>query len=68
MVANKVPSLEVDIERTSEASSVQPLDPYQLRDGLLTPEQIACLRQRANKGKRIARYHQKQNDVCSLGY
>ncbi|KAG6888233.1 hypothetical protein C0992_009225 [Termitomyces sp. T32_za158] len=65
MVTNKFPSSEVDIERTSEASSVQPLDPYQLRDGLLTQEQISCLRQRENKGKRIARYHQKQNDLIT---
>ncbi|KAG6881517.1 hypothetical protein C0993_001108, partial [Termitomyces sp. T159_Od127] len=65
MVAYETRSLEVDIERTSEASSVQAPDPYQLRDGLLTQGQISRLRQRTNKGKRIARYHQKQNDLIT---
>ncbi|KAG5352725.1 hypothetical protein C0989_000770 [Termitomyces sp. Mn162] len=65
VVANTIPSLEVDIERTSEASSVQPLDPYQLRDGLLTHSQLVSLREQSRKGKRVARYHQRQNDLIA---
>jgi hypothetical protein len=59
---DELPSLSPDIERTSEASSVRPLDPYNIREGLVTEEQIAALQQR-RKGKGIAKFHKKQNDV-----
>ena len=61
-----LPSLDIDIERTSAASSVLPLDPFNIRRGLLTEEQIAQLRQR-RKGKRVANFHRKQNDVGTQG-
>ncbi|KAG6820670.1 hypothetical protein H0H93_013521 [Arthromyces matolae] len=55
-----------DIERAiGITSSVQPVDPYQLRTGLLTEEQISSLRHRSKKGKRVAHYHQRQNDLIN---
>ncbi|KAG6911278.1 hypothetical protein DXG01_002117 [Tephrocybe rancida] len=65
MVADETPSLDVDVERASESSSSQLLDPFQLRDGLLTEREIATLRHRAKKGKRVARFHKKQNDLIT---
>jgi hypothetical protein len=62
--ADALPSMSPDIERTSEASGVMPLDPFNIREGLLTEEQIAGLQQR-RKGKGIAKFHQRQNDVES---
>jgi len=53
---------EADLERTAEASSVLPPDPFNIRGGLLTDEQITELRCR-QKGKRVAKFHQRQNDV-----
>ena len=55
-----LPSL--DFERTSEASSVLPPDPFNIREGLLTEDQIAGLRSR-RKGKDIANFYHRQNDV-----
>ncbi|GLB43566.1 putative CDF-like metal transporter [Lyophyllum shimeji] len=64
VVPNKHPSEDVDIERVSASTSVAPLDPYQLRDGMLTEQEIATLRRR-RKGKRVAHYHKRQNDLIT---
>jgi len=50
-----------DIERPSV--STLPVDPYQFRDGIVSDEEIAGLRRR-NKGKAVAKYQLRQNDVC----
>jgi hypothetical protein len=50
-----------DIERPSTATL--PVDPYQFRDGIVSDEEIAGLRRR-NKGKALAKYQLRQNDVC----
>ncbi|KAF9469631.1 CDF-like metal transporter [Collybia nuda] len=64
-VADQLPSFNVDIERTSESStSALPLDPFQLRDGILSEEEIAALRRR-KRGKRVAKYHKKQNTLIA---
>jgi hypothetical protein len=55
---------DVDTERTSEASSVLPSDPFNIREGLLTEEQIAEFRHR-RKGKHVAKYYRRQNDVTN---
>ncbi|KAG5640491.1 hypothetical protein DXG03_008331 [Asterophora parasitica] len=61
-VADQLPSdLDVDIERAS-ASSVLPLDPFQLRDGVLSERDLNSLRRRNKKG---AHYHQRQNDLIN---
>lgn len=51
-----------DVERTS-TSSVLLGDPFQLSDGIVPDEQIASLRHR-KKGKRVAKYQLRQNNVC----
>ncbi|RDB29469.1 Metal tolerance protein 3 [Hypsizygus marmoreus] len=64
VVVDELPSLDVDIERGTASSSEAPNDPFQLRDGILTEDEIACLRHR-HKGKRVAKYHQRQNDLIN---
>lgn len=54
--------MNVDTERTSEASIVLPLDPFNIREGFLTEEQIAELRRR-RKGKQVAKFYERQNDL-----
>lgn len=56
------PIMNVDTERTSEASIVLPLDPFNIREGFLTEEQIAELRRR-RKGKQVAKFYERQNDL-----
>lgn len=55
---------DVDVEAASTSHSTTGLltDPFKLRQGLATDEQIAELRQR-KKGKTAAKYQQKQNIV-----
>jgi hypothetical protein len=57
--------LDQDVERTSVTvtSSVLLGDPFQLSDGIVPDEQIASLRHR-KKGKRVAKYQLRQNNVC----
>jgi hypothetical protein len=54
-----------DVERTaaSGSSSFLPRDPFQLRDGIVPPEEIVNLRRR-KRGKRTAKYQLRQNNVC----
>lgn len=54
-----------DVERNSAFSSVTLPDPFMIRAGLKTDEEIAEIRRRRKTGKRLAKYQQKQNDVCS---
>ncbi|KAF8640662.1 hypothetical protein AX17_000319 [Amanita inopinata Kibby_2008] len=54
-------SVDLDIEGTP---GVLPLDPYQLRDGVVSGEQITVLRRR-RKGKSVAEYQQRQNDLIN---
>jgi len=54
-----------DVERNSAFSSATQPDPFMIRAGLKTDEEIAEIRRRRKTGKRLAKYHQKQNDVCS---
>lgn len=54
--------LDADIERASASGSILHSDPYQFRDGIVDDEAIAQLRSR-RKGKRIAKYQRRQNDV-----
>ena len=57
--------LEPDIERVF-ASGIPSSDPYQFRDGLIDDDTLTKLRRRG-KGKRVAKYQLRQNDV-SLSY
>jgi hypothetical protein len=52
-----------DIERNPEACSVIQPDPYCFRDSLKTDSQLAEIRRRHKTGKRVERYHRRQNDV-----
>jgi hypothetical protein len=54
--------LESDIERASASGSILPSDPYQFRDGVVDDDALAQLRNR-KKGRRVAKYQRKQNDV-----
>lgn len=56
--------LQGDIERPSASTAVLPVDPYQFRDGIVPDEDIAGLRRR-NKGKALAKYQLRQNNVCA---
>jgi hypothetical protein len=51
-----------DIERASGSTALIPVDPYQIRDGILTEEELAGLRRR-RKGKAVAKYQSRQNNV-----
>jgi hypothetical protein len=53
-----------DIERASGSTAILPTDPFQLRDGLLTEDEIAVLRRR-KKGKAIAKYQLRQNNLIA---
>jgi hypothetical protein len=53
--------LDTDIERASASGSV-PSDPYQFRNGVLDDTILSQLSRR-KKGKRIAVYQRRQNDV-----
>lgn len=53
---------ERDAEGALGSSAILPQDPFQLRVGLLSDEQIAGLRRR-KKGKVVAEYQKRQNDV-----
>ncbi|KAF8167538.1 CDF-like metal transporter [Crassisporium funariophilum] len=53
-----------DVERASGSSSLLPVDPFQIRDGIVPDEELAGLRRRA-KGKRVAKYQTQQNNLIS---
>ncbi|KAJ7597750.1 CDF manganese transporter [Mycena floridula] len=60
----KYNDIGVDIERNSDSSSSGALDPFQLRDGYKNDEELSELRHR-RKGKVIAKYHRRQNDLIT---
>lgn len=64
-VSNEPSDLEPDIEGVF-ASGIPTSDPYQFRDGLFDDDALTLLRRRG-KGKRVAKYQLRQNDV-SLNY
>jgi len=64
-VSNEPSDLEPDIERVF-ASGILTSDPYQFRDGLFDDNALTLLRRRG-KGKHVAKYQLRQNDV-SLSY
>lgn len=58
------------ISRRSEDIEVAPKlqdgdlpDPYRIRAGLKTDDELSQLRRRRRTGKRLERFHRKQNDV-----
>lgn len=55
--------LEPDIERVF-ASGISSSDPYQFRDGLIDDDTLTKLRRRG-KGKRVAKYQLRQNDLIT---
>ena len=57
----------VDVERLSadRSNPASPSDPFQLSRGILTDSQISELRRR-KKGKKVAKFHTRQNEVGSL--
>ncbi|KAG6812850.1 hypothetical protein H0H92_015948 [Tricholoma furcatifolium] len=65
-VANTLTSsLDVDVEKTSGSTSALSLDPFQLKNGMLTEQEISSMRHRAKKGKVIERYHRRQNSLIT---
>jgi len=63
--ASEVVVPDPDVERTSVgSSSILPGDPFQLSDGVVSDQQIASLH-RLKKGKRVAKYQLRQNDLIS---
>ncbi|KAF4611966.1 hypothetical protein D9613_004089 [Agrocybe pediades] len=59
-----VPDQLEDVERASGSSTVIPVDPFQFRDGIVPPEEISSLRRR-KKGKAVAKYQERQNNLIS---
>ncbi|KAJ3801203.1 CDF-like metal transporter [Lentinula aff. detonsa] len=60
------PSLGPDLEQFARASSSNvdaALDPYQLRNGISTDQELSALRHRKKKGKAIAKFQDQQNDA-----
>ncbi|KIK02024.1 hypothetical protein K443DRAFT_677917 [Laccaria amethystina LaAM-08-1] len=55
---------EDDIERASGSTAILPVDPFQFRDGIVSEEQLANLRRR-KRGKRVAKYQRRQNDLIA---
>ncbi|KAJ3518007.1 hypothetical protein NLJ89_g139 [Agrocybe chaxingu] len=53
-----------DIEGVSTSPSLIPADPFQLRDGLISEEQLAGLRHR-RKGNAVANYQTRQNNLIT---
>lgn len=65
VVSDELPTMDIDIERAySESSTTQLFDPFQLREGVLSDQQIATLRHRKTN-KRVLHYHQRQNDLIN---
>ncbi|KAF8665411.1 hypothetical protein AX16_000430 [Volvariella volvacea WC 439] len=61
-VPDQVSVLDLDIERTSVSSSIASRDPFQLKTGVVSDEDLAVLRKR-KRGKQLAHYQSKQNDL-----
>ncbi|KJA28569.1 hypothetical protein HYPSUDRAFT_34003 [Hypholoma sublateritium FD-334 SS-4] len=53
-----------DVERASGSTALIPADPFQIRDGIVTDEELAGLRNR-KKGKAVAKYQSQQNNLIS---
>jgi len=53
---------DLDVEATSVSAGLSSRDPYGFRKRIQSEEQIALLRD-SRKGKRVAKYHQRQNDL-----
>ncbi|PPQ64325.1 hypothetical protein CVT26_002208, partial [Gymnopilus dilepis] len=54
---------DVDLERAS-GTSILPVDPFQFRDGIIPEDRISDLRRR-RKGRAVAKYQLRQNDLIS---
>ncbi|KAF9011130.1 CDF-like metal transporter [Cyathus striatus] len=55
---------DADVEASGSSTSVLPVDPFQMRDGIVTDEELAGIRIRKN-GKRVAKYQAKQNELIT---
>jgi hypothetical protein len=55
---------DIDAESPTTPHITTSNDPYNIGHGLKTEEEIAELRSR-KRGKRLAKYHRKQNDVSA---
>jgi len=60
---------DVDVERDTTLTPSSPKldspDPFNLRNGLSSDEQLADLRKRKKKGKQLERYHRQQNELIN---
>jgi len=54
--------VDTDVEMHSPSDLLHP-DPYSFRDGLKTDDELAEIRRRNKTGKKVEKYHRKQNDV-----
>ncbi|KIM88799.1 hypothetical protein PILCRDRAFT_813779 [Piloderma croceum F 1598] len=52
-----------DLERGSSSSFLAQPDPFLFRDALKTSPQLADLRRRRKTGKRLEKYHRRQNEL-----
>lgn len=67
----QIPDPDIDIERdaslASNGSTALPDDPFNLRTGIQTDDQLINLKRRKNGG-RIVKYHNEQNNVSPSDY
>ncbi|KAF8825367.1 hypothetical protein HHX47_DHR7000663 [Lentinula edodes] len=62
------PSLGPDLEQNAGTSSSEleaALDPYQLRNGISTDQELSALRHRKKKGKAVAKFQDQQNELIN---
>ncbi|KAJ3926751.1 MAG: CDF-like metal transporter [Lentinula lateritia] len=62
------PSLGPDLEQnagTSFGELEAALDPYQLRNGISTDQELSALRHRKKKGKAVAKFQDQQNELIN---
>ncbi|PPQ99526.1 hypothetical protein CVT24_005316 [Panaeolus cyanescens] len=52
-----------DMERAA-STTILPVDPFQFRDGIVSEDELTTLRNR-RKGKHIAKYQKRQNDLIN---
>ncbi|KAH7904085.1 hypothetical protein BJ138DRAFT_1073714, partial [Hygrophoropsis aurantiaca] len=56
------PDRPADVEMTPRLTETQP-DPYSFRGGYKTDDELSQLRHRRKTGKRLEKFHRKQNDL-----
>ncbi|TFK42002.1 CDF manganese transporter [Crucibulum laeve] len=65
VVSDQPFKFDVDIEASASSSNIEPVDPYQIRDGFVPDNELEGMRRRKKNGKRVAKYHARQNNLIT---